>query len=71
MNDEKLGNVYEVLCEGYDEENFMYYGRSYADSIEVDGKVYFAAEDEVEVGSFVMVEILDCDEYDLTGKMID
>lgn len=70
-NREKLGKIYEVLCEGYDEENFMYYGRSYADSIEVDGKVYFAAEDEVEVGSFVRVEILDCDEYDLTGRMID
>lgn len=70
-NREKLGKVYEVLCEGYDEESFMYYGRSYADSIDVDGKVYFAAEDEVEIGAFVSVEILDCDEYDLTGRMLD
>ena len=68
-NKKKLGNVYEVLCEGYDEECFMYYGRSYADSIDIDSRVYFAAEDEVEIGSFVNVKILDCDEYDLTGKM--
>lgn len=69
-NRKKIGSVLEVLCEGYDEENFMYFGRSYADSIDVDGKVYFAAEDEVEIGSFVHVEILDADEYDLTGKEV-
>ncbi len=66
-NKARLGTVLEVLCEGYDEECFMYYGRSYADSIDVDSRVYFASEDEVEIGSFVNVEILDCDEYDLTG----
>ncbi|MBS7299300.1 MAG: 30S ribosomal protein S12 methylthiotransferase RimO [Eubacteriales bacterium] len=69
-NKARLGTVLEVLCEGYDEENYMYYGRSYADSIDIDNKVYFASEDEVEIGSFVKVEILDCDEYDLTGKEV-
>ncbi len=69
-NKARLGTVLEVLCEGYDEENYMYYGRSYADSIDIDSKVYFASEDEVQIGSFVKVEILDCDEYDLTGKEV-
>ena len=69
-NKEKLGKIVEVLCEGYDVENYLYYGRSKADSIDVDGLVYFAAEDEVLPGEFVMVEILDCDEYDLTGKTV-
>ena len=69
-NRAKIGKVLEVLCEGYDEENFMYVGRSYADSIDVDGTVYFATEDEVEIGSFVNVEILDADAYDLTGKQV-
>ena len=68
-NKEKLGKVIPVLCEGYDEDCFLYYGRSYGDSIGVDGRVYFAAEDEVKNGEFINVEILDCDEYDLTGKM--
>lgn len=67
-NTEKIGTVQEVLCEGYDSENFMYFGRSRADSIDVDGKVYFAAEDEVEIGTFVKVEILNADEYDLIGR---
>lgn len=70
INKSKLGHVMEVLCEGYDEESYLYYGRSKADSIDVDGAVYFAADREVEFGEFVNVEILDCDEYDLTGKTV-
>ncbi len=70
INKSKLGHVMEVLCEGYDEESYLYYGRSKADSIDVDGAVYFAADREVEFGEFVKVEILDCDEYDLTGKTV-
>lgn len=69
-NREKLGSVVEVLAEGYDEESFLYWGRSQGDSIGVDGKVYFAAEREVRPGEFVMVEILDSDAYDLTGKEV-
>lgn len=70
-NRAKIGSIKEVLCEGYDGENFMYFGRSGADSIDVDGKVYFASEDEVKIGAFVKVEILDADEYDLVGKMME
>ena len=70
-NNEKIGTVQEVLCEGYDADNFMYFGRSRADSIDVDGKVYFASSDEVEIGTFVKVKILDADEYDLTGKTLE
>ncbi len=65
-----LGKQLEVLVEGYDMDNLMYYGRSYADSIDIDTTVYFAAEDEVLPGSFVTVTILDADEYDLTGKLV-
>ena len=65
-----LGKQLEVLVEGYDMDNLMYFGRSYADSIDIDTTVYFAAEDEVISGSFVTVEILDADDYDLTGKLV-
>ena len=67
----RLGKVVEVLCEGYDEENLMYYGRSQADSLEVDGTVYFAASDEVKIGEFVYVRILDTDNYDCTAVQIE
>ena len=69
-NREKVGKRMEVLVEGYDEESFLFYGRSYGDSIEVEGLVYFGTEEEVEPGDFVTVEILNADEYDLMGKTV-
>lgn len=69
LNNEKIGETLEVIVEGYDEECFLFYGRSRGDSIDVDGKVYFAAEDEVNAGDIIKVKILDADEYDLTGQM--
>lgn len=71
LQKEKIGKIVEVLCEGYDDENLMYFGRSQADSLDVDGMTYFAAEDEVEIGEFVEVRILDADQYDCTGVQIE
>ena len=71
LNREKIGKVLEVIVEGYDEENFLFYGRSRGDSIEVDGTVYFGTEDEVCQGDIVKVKILAADEYDLTGQAVD
>ncbi len=68
-NEEKLGSVLEVVCEGYDEENFMYYGRSRGDSPNVDALVYFAATRDLTVGEFVNVKVLCVEEYDLIGEM--
>ncbi len=67
----RLNKVVEVLCEGYDEDNLMYFGRSQADSLDVDGTVYFAASDQVALGEFVWVRILDTDNYDCTGVQIE
>ncbi len=67
----KIGKTVEVLTEGYDEENLMYFGRTAADSIEVDTTTFFAAEDEVLIGSFVKVKILDADSYDCTGVQVE
>lgn len=71
LNREKLGAVLEVIVEGYDEESFLFYGRSRGDSIDVDGRVYFATEREVQAGDIIKVKILDADEYDLTGQEVE
>ena len=68
---DKIGKIVEVICEGYDDESFMYFGRSGADSLDVDGTVYFAANDEVGIGEFVWVKILDTDNYDCTGVQVE
>lgn len=70
LNRAKIGSVVEVLVEGYDEENFLFYGRGRGDSIDVDGKIYFGTEDEVAPGDIINVKILDVSEYDLTGQRI-
>ena len=67
---QKEGKIIKVLTEGYDENNFMYYGRAQSDAPEVDTLVYFASEEETEIGTFADVVILDSDEYDLTGKRL-
>lgn len=71
INEEKLGKVLEVVCEGYDEENFMYFGRSRGDSPNVDALVYFAATRDLTIGEFVNVKVLCTEEYDLIGEMIN
>lgn len=70
INQSKIGAVTEVLVEGYDEESYLFFGRSRGDSIGVDSTVYFAASDEINFGDIVSVEILDASEYDLTGRQI-
>lgn len=37
----QVGKTLQVLCEGYDEEQKMFFGRSYADSPDIDGLVFF------------------------------
>ena len=36
-----VGKTIDVLCEGFDEESQSWYGRSYADSPDIDGQVFF------------------------------
>ena len=70
LNRAKIGTTLEVIVEGYDEDNYLFYGRSRGDSIDVDGKVYFGTEDEVTPGDIINVKILDASEYDLTGQRV-
>ena len=68
MNESRLGETLEVLCEGFDEEMGCYVGRSYADSVDIDGKVYFAAAGHIMPGTFVQVTVTDTVDGDLMGE---
>lgn len=70
LNRAKIGKTLEVLVEGYDEDNYLFYGRGRGDSIDVDGKIYFGTEEEVRAGDIIQVKILDASEYDLTGERV-
>ncbi len=64
-----LGTVMEVLCEGFDPDMGCWAGRTYADSVDVDGHVYFTAGGMVPAGSFVNVRITGTADGDLTGEI--
>lgn len=66
-NTSRHGEVMDVLCEGFDEEQQLWYGRTYADSVEVDGHVYFEADEAPEEGTFVPVLITESLGPDLLG----
>ena len=68
-NESRLGETLEVLCEGFDPEMGCYAGRSYADSPDVDGRVFFTAAGLVPAGTFVNVRITGTSDCDLTGEI--
>ena len=70
-NDSMVGKELEVLVDGYDEEMGQYFGRSYADSPDVDGRVWIACDEPLREGNFVMVHIDGSAEGELTGYVID
>jgi ribosomal protein S12 methylthiotransferase len=70
-NEEKLGKVFDVVCEGYDTVSEIYYGRSAADAPDIDGKIYFSSDRAVGEGEFVKVKIGNVLDYDLLGDLCD
>ena len=70
-NAEKIGSTLTVLCDGFDRIAEIYYGRSYADAPDVDGKVYFKSKDAVNPGEFVKVVITEALDYDLIGEVTE
>ncbi len=70
MLEQNIGKTYKVLIEGYDSEIKHYHGRSYADTVDVDTKVYFTTTKPQEIGTFAQVEITDYMDLDLFGKQI-
>ena len=66
-NAAQIGKTLEVLVDGYDEETEQFYGRTYADSPDIDGRVWIASDEPVREGQFVMVKIDGSRDGDLTG----
>ena len=68
-NEQRLGTVMEVLCEGFDSSEGCYVGRTYADSVDIDGRVLFTAAGLIPAGEFVKVRITGVSDGDLTGEI--
>ena len=68
LNEARVGEVCEVLCEGFEEGS--YFGRSMKEAPESDGAIRFIAQREIQPGEYVQVRILGAEAYDLYGEVI-
>ncbi len=65
-----VGKEIEVLCDGIDYEKGCFIGRAYFNAPDIDGKVYFNANEATQ-GERYLVQIERSDSYDLYGKTKD
>ena len=70
-NASMIGKTMEILVDGYDEELEQFYGRTYADSPDIDGRVWLATQEPIREGDFVMVQIDGCIDGDLSGFVLE
>ena len=66
-----LGKTLEVLVDGYDEEYEQYFGRTFADSPDIDGRVWLSSDDDLSEGSFVTVQLDGIIDGDLSGYVLE
>jgi ribosomal protein S12 methylthiotransferase len=64
----KIGKIITVLVDEVDEDGAV--ARSSADAPEIDGLVYIENGQDLKVGDFVEVKIIDSDEHDLWAEIM-
>ena len=70
-NEAMIGKTLKVLVDGFDEEFGQYFGRTYADSPDIDGRVWLACDEDLSEGDFVTVCIDGLVEGDLSGYIVE
>ena len=70
-NASMLGKTVDVLVDGFDEDLEQFFGRTYADSPEIDGRVWIATQEAIVEGSFVKVLIDSVVDGDLSGSIVE
>jgi len=70
-NTAMIGKTLAVLVDGFDEEFEQFYGRTFADSPEIDGRVWIASEEPLTEGEFVTVCIDGLIDGDLSGYIVE
>jgi len=70
-NASMIGKTLYVLVDGFDEELEQFYGRTFADSPDIDGRVWIATQEAIVEGSFVKVLIDSVVDGDLAGCLVE
>ena len=71
FNASMIGKTMEVLVDGYDEDAEQFYGRTFADSPEIDGRVWIASEEALVEGTFIQVHIDGILDGELSGYIVE
>ena len=66
-----VGQTVDVLVDGFDEDYQQFYGRTYGDSPDIDGRVWIATEEAIAEGTFVKVCIDAIADGDLAGYLLE
>lgn len=69
INRKRLNKLYKVMVDGVAEDGIFYLGRSYQESPDIDGLLYFTSQEPLKIGDIVDVEILNIEDYDLIGAV--
>ena len=68
--EEKIGNIYESLVDGFSEDGKYICARSYMDIPNEDGTIFIKNNGKVKQGDFINCRIIDVRDYDLIGEII-
>jgi len=68
FNESRVGTVTQVLTEGFD--GVHWYGRSFAESPDIDGRVLFTADEDADLDGFATVRIIGELDGELVGEML-
>ena len=67
---ELIGKTFDVLCEGFDRYAECYFGRSYMEAPDIDGKIFFNSDDVICSGDTVKVRITESMDFELIGEIV-
>ncbi|MCM1227712.1 MAG: 30S ribosomal protein S12 methylthiotransferase RimO [Clostridium sp.] len=68
-NEALIGKTLEAVVEGFDKWAECWFGRTAGDAPDIDGKVFFTAEEKLAIGQYVSINISDTLDYDLIGEV--
>ena len=68
--EEKIGNEYEAIVDGFSDDNRFICARSYMDIPNEDGTIFIKNNGKVKPGDFITCKIIAVKNYDLIGELL-
>ena len=69
--DALVDRTVEVLVEGFDRIAECWFGRSYMEAPDIDGKIFFTSNDAIDAGDIISVKITECMDFELIGEKVN